>query len=117
MSVVVSVYVLRNDFPEMADHLEEGAEEVAFDAAQEYVAIAQSQLRPGHGYDTGRMHDGLEAHPDGSVTAEAPYTWAVNNGWGSFPGYHFLDAAELHTRQYLEEAWVEHVVGAIRAGR
>jgi hypothetical protein len=101
----------------MADHLRHFLEVRMGEAAEVIVMRAKSKLVPGHGYDTGLMHDSLTAAlvnasedyivaydlgaGDSGTYGSGAYYWVfvefghmttAGNWW---PGYHFLSSALL----------------------
>jgi len=97
------------------------------EAADHVIQLAQGSLRPGHGYDTGLMHDTLVARL--GVVFEAVFydllsdqahywQWVEFGHWmrdGNFwEGYHFLEdaviASEKHIRSKVVEAYRDTVL-------
>lgn len=87
------------------------------EAANKVLTEAKMRLQPGHGYDTGRMHDALTARlvstfEDGAVAYsleagdEAPY-WVfvefghMTRGGSWWAGYHFLTGAVMDNQGYI----------------
>lgn len=96
-------------------------------AADHVIDLAQAQLKPGHGYDTGLMHDTLvkrlgtvfEAVFYDLLSDQAYYWqwvefghWTVAGNW--WEGYHFLEgaviASEAHIRSKVVEAYRDTVM-------
>lgn len=113
----------------MFDHLSEALIFHVKDAAEAVIDTAQQQLVPGHGYDTGLMHDTLTAALAEHLlatgvyydlfSAEAYYwRWVEFGHWmvnGQFwEGYHFLEtslkAHEATLRRAVREAWQDTAI-------
>jgi hypothetical protein len=99
-------------------------------AVDAVINNAKSQLQPGHGYDTGRLHDSLTKEIISSALAmgviyslqsdEADY-WAsmefgfMHVGGTFFPGYHFFQNAINANRGRLgKAAWQAWRVASAR---
>jgi hypothetical protein len=112
--------------PERMDaHLKRNLELRLAEAARKVIEDAQLQLQPGHGYDTGLLHDSLTYElmrltTDGVFyelgSDQAAYWQYVEFGHmtrsGNFwPGYHMLENAlrmnEAYIRQKVREAWAD----------
>jgi hypothetical protein len=113
----------------MADVLQEALIFHLKDAAEAVISDAQMQLVPGHGYDTGLLHDSLVYRLAEHLLAtgvfydllsEQAYYWryvefghwtTAGNWW---EGYHFLENAILmnegHIRRTVREAWADTMV-------
>lgn len=122
----------------MADVLHARLEARLGDVAHRVVDLAKSKLVPGHGYDTGLMHDNLVAKlvSDAIDALDAVYYdlesdqadyWIFvefghmlrNGNW--WPGYHFLSSSviemEPQIRQAVRDAWGDTVVILASAAR
>lgn len=110
----------------MTEHLQRHLITRLGEAADRVISTAQGSLRPGHGYDTGLMHDTLVARL--GVVYEAVFYdllsdqahywqwvefghWMRNGQW--WEGYHFLEDAvianEAHIRSKVVEAYRDTV--------
>lgn len=99
-------------------------------AADKIIDTAQQQLVPGHGYDTGRLHDsltkelvkiGLGAGVFYVLTSDAADYWEyvefghVTSAGNWWPGYHFLgQAVDAHRSTIIQAAASAWVVTAGR---
>ncbi len=114
----------------MANHLQKALIWHLRDVAESVVAMAQQSLVPGHGYDTGLLHDTLtfalaehllETGVYYDLFSEVAYYWrwvefghwiaGTNSFW---PGYHMLENAliahETKIRGAVREAWQDTVI-------
>lgn len=113
----------------MADTLRDALIFHLKDAAERVIGDAQAQLVPGHGYDTGLLHDSLTYRLAEHLLAtgvfydllsEQAYYWrwvefghwtTAGNWW---EGYHYLENAILanegYIRRTVREAWADTMV-------
>jgi hypothetical protein len=97
--------VTRNEFPQFAAELNEGARKVEERTAEAWRDAAKEVLYPGHGEDTGFLKDHIIAEGN-QVRSEASYSGLLNDGWAHHPGYGFWDQGEMEARQVFEdEIW------------
>lgn len=90
------------------------------EAADRVIQQAQARLKPGHGYDTGLMHDTLvsrlgvvfEAVFYDLLSDQADYWtyvefghWMRNGQW--WEGYHFLEDSVIENEAYIRSKVVE----------
>ncbi len=87
------------------------------EAGQDLVSAAQANLYPGHGYDTGELHDSIHFDDDqeggGTLYVDAPYAGYVELGTSKMAPIPFVSPALAA----LPDNLVEHArlrVGAIR---
>lgn len=105
--------------PRMEEAMHTALIEELGSVALQVVELAKSKLQPGHGYDTGRMHDGLTAILAENVAeAIVAYDLSAPNAeywfWVEFghmlrdgrwwPGYHFLGSSIVEMESQIRSA-------------
>jgi len=120
----------------MDDHMQKALIFHLQDAAEKVIVTAQQSLVPGHGYDTGRMHDSLiyalaehllETGVFYDLFSEEAYYWRYvefghwTRGGNFWPGYHFLEnSLRLHEatiRTSVRAAWHDTAIALAAEAR